>query len=135
VRKVHLLVFAVVLLACLPAAAQFNNLKVNIPFAFQIGDNKLEAGAYTFTQETRNEKMLVQGGKGRMLIPTSPLVPENPADKEHTTLVFHRSGKQYFLYQLWTKHLGFQMPTSSAEKELVAGGQTVSELKMNVKMQ
>ena len=136
-RKAHLLVItALLLLACLPAAAQFSNLKVNIPFAFQMGEQKFEPGAYTFTQETRNDRMLVRGDKGeRQLIPTSPLPPENPADKAHTTLVFHKNGDKHFLYQLWTRHLGFQMPTSAAEKEIIAGGQQVSELKMNVKME
>jgi len=137
VRKAYLLVItALLLLACLPAAAQFSNLKVNIPFAFQMGEQKFEPGAYTFTQETRNDRMLVRGDKGeRQLIPTSPLPPENPADKAHTTLVFHKNGDKHFLYQLWTRHLGFQMPTSAAEKEIIAGGQQVSELTMNVKVQ
>jgi hypothetical protein len=136
VRKAHLLVaVSLLLLACLPAAAQFADLRVNIPFAFQIGDQTFNKGMYTFSQETRNDRMIVQGGKtGRELISTSPLQPENPVEKEHTTLIFHRSGDKYFLYQLWTKHLGFQMPTSTAEKEIVGSGQQVSELKMNVKM-
>jgi hypothetical protein len=135
VRKVHLiLVVAVLLSACLPAAAQFSNVKIDIPFAFQIGDQKFDAGTYTFSQETRNDRMRVVGKGGRQLISTSPLQPESPADKAHTTLIWHKSGDKHFLYQLWTRHLGFQMPTSAAEKELTAGGQQVSELKMNVKM-
>jgi hypothetical protein len=134
-RKAHLLVItALLLLACLPAAAQVKVEKVNIPFAFQVGDNKLDAGAYTFAQETRNDQMLVQGGKGRLLIRTSPLEPESAADKDHTTLIFHKISGKYFLNQLWSKHIGFQMPTSASEKELVAGGQTVSEVKVNVKI-
>jgi hypothetical protein len=135
-RRTQLFAIAVLLLlACLPAAAQFRDLKVNIPFVFQIGEAKFDAGAYTFKQETRNEKMLVEGGKARQLIPTSTLQPESPFDKAHTTLIFHKGGNKYFLYQLWTKHIGYQMPTSNAEKEMIASGEKPSELKMNVKME
>lgn len=134
-RFYWLLVAIAVLGTSLPATAQFRDLKINIPFAFQIGDTKLDAGEYTFTQETRNDKMLVVGKKGRMLIPTSPLPPESPADKAHTTLIWHKADGQHFLWQLWTKHLGFQMPTAAAEKELITSGTQPSELKMNVKMQ
>jgi hypothetical protein len=134
-RKAQLLAVAVLfLLACLPAAAQVKVQKVNLPFAFQIGDDKLDAGAYSFSQETRNDQMLVQGGKaGRLLLRTSPLEPENAAEKDHTTLIFHKISGKYFLNQLWSKHIGFQMPTSAAEKELIAGGQQPSEVKVNVK--
>ena len=135
-RKTQLFLAAAMLVCfCVPAFAQFNDLKINLPFQFKIGDNQFEPGAYSFSQETRNDRMLVQGKKGRNLIPTSPLVPENPSDKAHTTLVFHKSGEKYFLNQLWTKHLGFQMPLSAEEKELIAGGKEVSEVKVNVKMQ
>jgi hypothetical protein len=126
---------AMVVCFCAPAFAQFNDLKINLPFQFKIGDNQFEAGSYSFTQETRNDRMLVQGKKGRNLISTSPLVPENPSDKAHTTLVFHKNGDKYFLNQLWTKHIGFQMPLSAEEKELIAGGKEMSEVKVNVKMQ
>src|SRR3954451_18797244 len=110
-RKGHaVLLAAVLLLSCIPAAAQYDNLKVNIPFSFQIGELKFDAGSYTFKQETRNDKMLIQGGKAREMIGTSVLPPESPFLKSHTTLIFHKSGDKYFLHQLWTKHIGYQMP-------------------------
>ncbi len=136
-RKTHVVgLVSLLLLACLPLAAQVKVEKVNLPFSFQIGENKLAAGAYTFAQETRNDQMVIQGGKqGRLLVRTSPLEPESAADKDHTTLIFHKSGSTYFLNQLWSKHLGFQMPLSADEKALIAGGKQVSEVKVNVKTQ
>jgi len=134
-RKGHLfLAIGVLLMSSVPAAAQFQNLKISLPFGFQIGDQTFEAGTYTFTQETRNDKMIVQGKKGRELVVTTALPPESVADKAHTTLVFHRDGDKYFLNELWTRHLGFAMPTSAAEKEAVAAGKEVREVKVNVKM-
>ncbi len=136
-RRIHLLsMMAVLLLASLPVVAQIKVEKVNLPFAFQVGENQLEAGSYSFSQETRNDPMLIQGGKkGRLLIRTSPLLPEGLATPEHTTLVFHKNGNKYFLNQVWSKRLGFQMPLSAQEKELIAGGQQISEVKVNVKTQ
>lgn len=134
-RKAHLLgIVSICVFICIPALAQIRVEKVSLPFAFNVGDDKFEAGTYSFSQETRNDQMLIQGGKkGRMLIRTSPLVPEGLATPEHTTLVFHKNGSTYFLNQIWSKRIGFQMPLSAEEKKLVADGQQVSEVKVNVK--
>ena len=129
-------VLSLLLLVCLPLAAQIKVEKVSLPFAFQVGDTQFNAGTYSFAQETRNDQMVIAGGpKGRVLVRTSPLIPESHTEKEHTTLVFHKGSGKYFLNQVWSKRLGFQMPISEEEKALVAGGQQVSEVKVNVKTQ
>lgn len=134
-RKAYLTgIVSICIFVCVPALAQIKVEKVSLPFAFQVGGDKLEAGTYSFSQETRNDQMLIQGGKkGRLLIRTSPLVPEGLAVPEHTTLVFHKNGDNYFLNQIWSKRIGFQMPLSAEEKKLIADGQQVSEVKVNVK--
>ena len=134
-RKAHLLgIVSICLFFCLPVLAQIKVEKVSLPFAFHVGEDNLEASTYSFSQETRNDQMLIQGGKkGRLLIRTSPLVPEGMLVPEHTTLVFHKSGSTYFLNQIWSKRIGFQMPLSAEEKKLLADGQQVSEVKVNVK--
>lgn len=135
-RKTHLFVVVLLIVACMPLAAQIKVEKVNLPFAFQVGEHKLDAGAYSFAQETVNNPMVVQGGKtGRILIRTTTLPAENPADKDHTTLIFHKNEKTYFLNQVWSRHLGFQMPLSEEEKALISGGKQVTEVKVNVKGQ
>jgi hypothetical protein len=137
-KKTHLcmlwMLSALLLVTSVPMRAQIKVEKVKLPFAFRVGETQLDAGTYTFAQETVNDQMQIQGGKkGRLLIRTSPLQSESPFGKDHTTLVFHKSGEKYFLNQVWSKHLGFQMPLSAEEKELVAGGQQISEVKVNVK--
>lgn len=132
-RKIHLFPLAALVLLSLPAAAQFRDLKVNLPFAFQVGDDALPSGTYTFAQETRNDKMEIRGGKKRLMIPTSVLPPQDIFSEAKTTLIFHRAGNKYFLRQLWTKHIGYEMPTSAEEKE-VARSEPMAEVKVNVKM-
>ena len=121
-RKIQLVlpVAFVLLSLSVPAAAQFKDLKINLPFAFQVGQDKLPAGTYTFGQETRNDRMQISGGKQRLMINTSVLPPEELSVKPHTTLIFHRAGDKYFLHQLWTRSIGYQMPLSDAEKEAAA---------------
>jgi len=98
-------------------------IKVNIPFDFSIADKKLPAGNYSIgraIQNSDNTVLSILDGRGhtkeaRMSIPVLASDPKNQA-----TLVFHRYGDEYFLYQVWTagETTGRQFPKSSAERAL-----------------
>jgi hypothetical protein len=120
--------------ASLPASAQVD-LKVTLPFAFQAGDVEFPSGAYTISQPNPNAKMSIRGPRGKTgVIATTSLPSENVFAKDKTWLVFHRIGDKYFLSEVWSRHLGFQLPPSAAEKEAKASGKELREVTVNVKM-
>ena len=98
-------------------------IRVNIPFDFSIADKKLPAGSYSVgraIQNSDNTVLSILDGRGH----TKEMhmsIPVLSADtKNQATLVFHRYGDEYFLYQVWTagETTGRQFPRSSAERAL-----------------
>ena len=98
-------------------------IRVNIPFDFSIANKKLPAGNYSIgraIQNSDNTVLSILDGRGhtkeaRLSIPVLAAAAKNQA-----TLVFHRYGDEYFLYQVWTagETTGRQFPKSSAERAL-----------------
>ena len=98
-------------------------IRVNIPFDFSIADKKLPAGNYSIgraMQNSDNTVLSILDGRGhtkesRLSIPVQSFDAKNQA-----TLVFHRYGDEYFLYQVWAagETTGRQFPKSSAEREI-----------------
>jgi hypothetical protein len=134
-KRIVVLATLCVLGVVLPAHAQFN-FKVTLPFAFQIENKEFPAGTYLLTQEAgdkglniRNEKGTITGNFG-----VAPTPTESPFEKDKTWLAFHRSGDKYFLFEIWARHKGWQLPVSSAEKQLRDSGKELTEVKVNVKM-
>ena len=83
-----------------------NKMRINIPFEFSVGDSKLPAGDYSVG------RALSTSGDTVLLISNvkhsdSAFPLTNSAQsldpKDVNTLVFHRYGDQYFLYQVWGK--------------------------------
>jgi len=98
-------------------------IRVNIPFDFSIANKKLPAGNYSIgraIQNSDNTVLSILDGRGhtkeaRLSIPVLAAEAKNQA-----TLVFHRYGDEYFLYQVWTagETTGRQFLKSSAERAL-----------------
>ena len=120
------MVFAIVLAtAFVTVQAQSLNyrIRVSIPFDFSISGKKLPAGSYSIgrlNQNSDNTVLSILDGSGhtketRFSIPVQSLDAKNQA-----TLVFHRYGDEYFLYQVWDagETTGRQFPKSSAEREI-----------------
>ncbi|HEX3248051.1 MAG TPA: hypothetical protein VHS05_01385 [Pyrinomonadaceae bacterium] len=98
-------------------------IRVNIPFDFSIAGKKLPAGNYSIgrvTPNSDNTVLSIRDANGssketRFSIPVQAVDAKNQA-----TLVFHRYGDDYFLYQVWSagETTGRQFPKSSAEREI-----------------
>jgi hypothetical protein len=117
---------AVALLAAAIAAGQcyadqYLSLKVNIPFAFQVGNKTMPAGEYSIQR--------VSDGDGRIQLirrtdsSASAMAPTLLVDakdgKSESVLVFHKYGNSYFLSEIWTgESQGRQLFKSEREKEL-----------------
>lgn len=99
-----------------------NKMRINIPFEFSVGDSRLPAGEYSIG------RALPSSGDTVLLIsnvkhPDSVFPLTNSAQsflpKDADTLMFHRYGDQYFLFQVWPKGAtyGRVMVKSRSERE------------------
>ncbi|HVI71315.1 MAG TPA: hypothetical protein VM656_07500 [Pyrinomonadaceae bacterium] len=112
-------------------------ITASIPFDFSVADTKLPAGKYSIARakvSSDNSVLSIFDGDGnpkdiRHSIPVSSF---NAKDK--STLIFHRYGDQYFLYQVWSagETTGRQFLKSRAEREilrsLAASGKTARKM-------
>ena len=120
-----LLIVMVAMVADQSAKAQAltYGLRANIPFAFTVGNTQLPAGKYSVSRVLPYSgdgviKINSLGDKASALRTTIPVVTGKPKDK--ATLVFHRYGDQYFLFQVWAAGVstGLTFPLSRTEREL-----------------
>jgi hypothetical protein len=77
--------------------AQSNEMRVNVPFAFQSGSQRMPAGVYRVTIESQH-LILLRGDSTSGFVHTNPQIGK-PAAKGK--LVFQRYGNQYFLREVW----------------------------------
>ena len=99
--------------------AQSTILTANVPFAFNIGDKQLPAGAYAVREMDRATLIQSRDGKNSAL---GIYAYAGPSKADETKLVFNKVGDYYFLAQIWTsaRGQGLAVPESKLEKELRA---------------
>lgn len=98
-------------------------IRANIPFDFSVADKKLSSGKYSIGRARRDSddtvlSILDVDGSSRA-IPFSSSVQTLQA-KDKATLVFHRYGDQYFLFQVWPagETTGRQFYKSRSERDI-----------------
>lgn len=123
--KLGLLVVMIMIAAGTSAKAQSLQYKItaNIPFDFTVADKKFQAGEYSIGrgQLSAGDTIVRVSSKDghanihRLTVPVIRLTPENKA-----TLVFHRYGDEYFLFQIWPAgaSTGRALPKSRGEKDI-----------------
>ena len=110
--------FIVVLTVASASANISEPLKVNIPFAFTVGNQTLPAGAYKVnTVAGKTLQIRSMDNKQVATIHTNNLRAEQTPG--HAKLSFRRYGDRYFLIQVWAPWEGYEMPRSRAELEFV----------------
>jgi hypothetical protein len=77
--------------------AQSNEMRVNVPFAFQSGSQSMAAGVYRVTIESEH-LILLRGGSTSGFVHTNPQIGKAAAKGK---LVFQRYGNHYFLREVW----------------------------------
>ena len=122
ISKVTLL--SAILLVTLVASAQGQSLaykvKANIPFDFTVGEKKLPAGEYSLGRAQRSDDIAISiadvNGHTKAIRLTNATLTLHPKGK--SSLVFHRYGDQYFLFQVWPAggSIGREFPVSAAER-------------------
>jgi hypothetical protein len=74
--------------------------KVNVPFAFKVGEAQLPAGCYTITSFLYQRNMImIRNCRTREAV-VSLAQPEYPRDTSFR-VVFEHLGDQYFLAKVW----------------------------------
>jgi hypothetical protein len=93
--------------------------KVNIPFAFQMGNQVLPAGTYVIDRES-GHVILLRGPSGAAGFATT-IDSRRLHAANHGTIVFDRYGDRYFLRQIWQAGAteGIECPKGRAEKAAV----------------
>jgi hypothetical protein len=113
--------------------AQQGALRVNVPFAFTVGDKAMPAGEYrvaelSWAQQT--VQVIAQSdGDASIMVMTNAVVRAGKAPTPRLT--FHRYGNRYFLTEIWIGDTqGRQLVKSRAENELATtlGTQEVAVL-------
>ena len=123
--KLGLLVIMIMIAAGTSAKAQSLEYKLtaNIPFDFTVADKQFQAGEYTFgrAQQTAGDTIVqissrkLHANINRFTIPVVRLTAKNEG-----TVVFHRYGNEYFLFQVWPAgaNTGRALPKSRSEKDV-----------------
>lgn len=120
-------ILSALVLLTLVTSAQGQSLRyrisANIPFDFIVADKKLPAGEYYFgraSQESDDSIVSIRGADGRSnaIRLSSPVQTRRVTDE--ATVVFHRYGDQYFLFQIWPagSTTGRQLIKSHSEREI-----------------
>jgi len=94
-----------------------------VPFGFEARGKQLEPGTYSLYRVTSNALRMSKRGGGSIIL-TMPAVAET-RNLEHSRLVFHRYGDEYFLSQVWDSDAQrvVSYPTSTHERELAAASE------------
>jgi len=100
-----------------------NRIRANIPFDFSIGDKELPSGKYSVGRARQNSDDTVLSltdvdGRSKAISTSSPTLTSRV--KDNPTLVFHRYGDHYFLFQVWPagETTGRQFSKSRREREI-----------------
>jgi len=107
--------------ASFPAAAQMQEMRLNIPFQFVAAGRTLPAGHYTVSRVwvANNNSWQIVGSQGSAQLTT--YVVESPKVEHTPSLIFLQQGDTYSLVQIWdATHFGRQLPQSSVKKTVVA---------------
>jgi hypothetical protein len=100
-----------------------DKIRINIPFDFTVGNNKLPAGEYSIgrAQPSSGDTILLISNLNKVanVLPITNAA-QRVEPKHADTLVFHRYGDQYFLFQVWPAGatVGRVIPKSRSEREV-----------------
>ena len=129
-----------ILLATVVVSAQGQTLSTRvtaqIPFDFTIGDRKLPSGKYSVgrvRQSSDDIVLSIEDQDGRSKAIHTSIAARNLDLTDQATLVFHRYGDQYFLYQVWPAGAttGRQLPKSRSEREAQQNLTSPTVVRMN----
>ena len=115
------LFLALLVAACLPAAAQTQQMRLNIPFDFIVKGKTLPAGHYIAKRlGTIDESVwTLESDQAAAMFLTNPV--ESPKVSHNPSLIFLKAGDQYSLLQIWDgQHFGREVLRTNVKQTMVA---------------
>jgi hypothetical protein len=129
IPRIALLSALVILASAASADAQSlaNRARFTIPFDFAFGERKLPAGKYAIGRAVQSSNDIMMSltddnGHSKAIVLSNAVMKLDSV--KNNTLVFHRYGDQYFLFQVWAAgaETGREFPTSKLEREMKKQG-------------
>jgi hypothetical protein len=123
VKFCKLALFLALVAACLPVAAQSQNLRLNIPFDFNVAGQTMPAGHYVVKAGGSSSDGWTMSGDHASVLFTTRWV-DSPGKAHAPSLVFLRAeGNRYFLVQIWNdQHSGYELWAPHVKPMVVAQG-------------
>ncbi len=115
-------------LLCMPAAfaQSHTNLKVNVPFSFSVGNQKLPAGEYNITSATGSQIMSITSEESRRTVMSLAGTGGKPSGDGKARVIFHVYGETSYLAGVWSPDTGGRtVPKCAAEREAERGQKPV----------
>jgi hypothetical protein len=81
-----------------------SGFRIRVPFDFIVAETRLPAGEYSFSrisQSGGDNVLLVRSLDGKKMVVRLTIAARTSDPAEHQSVVFHRYGAQYFLFQVW----------------------------------
>ena len=126
-KKAHLVLASLVLLGTFAVNSKAQSrsrqeLRVNVPFGFTVGNTSLPAGEYRVSiANPTSDRSVIQiaavEGKSKIMVLTNDV---KGREKGNARLAFRHYGNQYFLAQVWltAEQVGLETLQSRMEKQL-----------------
>ncbi len=100
-------------------AQSHSKVKADVPFAFSVEQNSMEAGQYSITVSDHVMRIRNEATNQTVILLARP---EESAKPQTSRLVFHKYGDRYYLAAVWTGTgqagaSGIELPASKAEQE------------------
>ena len=110
-------------LLCMGAFAQTHtDLKVNVPFAFSVGNQKLPAGEYRVTSEIGSQAITIQSADNANSVASIAFTSGKRGAIGEARVTFHVYGDQHYLAGVWSPLTGGRtLPKSAGEREAARG--------------
>jgi hypothetical protein len=131
--KKHAVTVLILTLLALPGlvTAQSHKIVAQVPFEFVANGKVMPAGDCTITASGQSQTVLeiACGGAKTVAVPNASESLNASAD---TVLRFHRSGNLYFLSSISREgeHRGYELPAGTAERELMARHEAISDVSL-----
>ena len=132
-RFVSLTLWSLFMIGTTLFAQSAHELRVNIPFDFNVANRTVEAGQYTLQQLASAMQIRQRDGRVVALV-TFTTNPKAESIKEGQML-FHRYGETYFLSEVLMPYSNSanKLIQSKHERELAQGGSKAQEIAVTVR--
>ena len=132
-KRIHTTTTIVLLLTALSFCLQAQErplLTATVPFAFAVANVNLPAGSYTVSILPPYNMIQVQSADGRKVATITGVPSQKSANSTQAKLVFHHSGNEYFLAQVWEQgsNIHRDLQSGTRARDLAKSGERMESV-------